>query len=130
MELGSGMLIFKQRYFILAVILLVVEVLIAVFVHDSIIRPYGGDYLVVILLYAAVRTFINAAPLKIALGVLFFSYTLEVLQYYDLVGWLGLSDNRFARTVIGHGFSWWDLLAYTLGVITIVLVERQVEQTD
>ncbi|HLO80876.1 MAG TPA: DUF2809 domain-containing protein [Chitinophagaceae bacterium] len=122
------LLTFNYRYFLLALIIFVVEVLIALFVHDSIIRPYGGDYLVVILIYAAVRTCIHASPLKIALGVLLFSFTLEVLQYYHIVDRLGLSDNRLARTVIGHGFSWWDMLAYTLGVITILIVENAIRR--
>jgi hypothetical protein len=105
-----------------------VEVLIALFVHDALIRPYGGDYLVVILIYATVRSFINTSPWKIAVGVLVFSFTLEMLQYYHLVDRLGLAGNKIARTVIGHGFSWWDMLAYTLGVITILIVENRVKQ--
>ena len=38
-------------YGIATIILLVVEVLIALFVHDSIIRPYLGDVLVVVVIY-------------------------------------------------------------------------------
>jgi hypothetical protein len=95
------------------------------FVHDGFIRPYFGDYLVVLLIYCTVKTFIKAPPLKVAVGVLIFSYVVEMIQYLHIVDRLGLSNNVIAKTVIGYGFGWWDILAYTLGVITILIIERQ-----
>lgn len=117
------MLRFHPRLFGFTLVLFVIEVLIAVYVQDNFVRPYVGDYLVVMLLYCGVRTFINASPLKIALAVLLFAYCIELLQYFHLVDRLGLAGNRIARTVIGYGFEWPDLLAYTLGVISILLLE-------
>ena len=118
------MLTFNLKYFLLAIIFFITEILIALFVHDGFIRPYVGDYLVVMLIYCAVKTFVKASPLKTAAGVLIFSYVIEVLQYLDIVERLGLSGNAIAKTVIGYGFEWWDILAYTLGVITILIVEQ------
>ena len=118
------MLTFNFKYFLFALIFFVVEVLIALFVRDGFIRPYFGDYLVVILIYCAVRTFVNTSPLKVAIGVLVFSYIIEVLQYFNIVDRLGLSDNEIARTVIGYGFEWWDMFAYTLGIATVLIMER------
>jgi len=117
------MLTFNLKFFLFALVLFIVEVLIALFVRDSIIRPYGGDYLVVILIYCAVKTFIKASPLKVAIGVLLFSYCIEVLQYFNIVDRLGLATNQLARTVIGSGFAWLDLLAYTLGIATVLILE-------
>lgn len=118
------MLRFNPRFFGYTLVLFVIEVLIAVYVHDNLVRPYVGDYLVVMLLYCGVRTFINASPLKIALAILLFAYLIELLQYFHLVDRLGLAGNTVARTVIGYGFEWLDLLAYTLGVISILLLEH------
>jgi len=118
------MLTFSFRYFLFAVILFIIELLIALFVRDRFIRPYFGDYLVVILIYCTVRTFVKASPWKIAIGVLLFSYTIEVLQYYNIVDRVGLSHNVIVKTVIGYGFEWWDLLAYTLGIVTVLILER------
>lgn len=118
------MLRFNFRYFLLALGLFIVEVLIALFVDDSFIRPYFGDYLVVILIYCTVRTFLKASKLKTAIAVLLFSYLIEVLQYFRIVDRIGLSGNAIARTVIGTGFEWWDILAYTLGIITVLILER------
>jgi Protein of unknown function (DUF2809) len=117
------MFTFNFRFFLFTVLLFVIEVLIAAYVHDNFVRPYVGDYLVVMLMYCALRTFINASPLKIALAVLLFAYFIELMQYFHLVDRLGLADNQLAKTVIGYGFEWLDLLAYTLGVITILLLE-------
>ena len=117
------MLTFNTKYFLFAIALFVIEVSIALFVHDRFVRPYVGDFLVVILIYCAVRTFIKAAPAKIAPGVLLFSYTIEILQYFQIVDRLGLSRNVIAKTVIGYGFEWWDLVAYTLGVGLILILE-------
>jgi len=54
-----------------------------------------------------------------------FSYLIELLQYFQLVKRLGLEHNMLARTVIGYGFEWKDLLAYTLGVITLLVLEMK-----
>jgi Protein of unknown function (DUF2809) len=118
-----NILTFNYKYFVFAFVLFVVEVLIALFVRDNIIRPYVGDYLVVILIYCAIRTFLKVPVLKTAIAVLLFSYLIEVLQYFRIVDRLGLSGNIVAKTVIGYGFEWWDMLAYTLGIITILIIE-------
>jgi hypothetical protein len=118
------MLTFSFRYFFFALILFLVEVFIALYVHDGFVRPYVGDYLVVMLIYCAVRTFIKISPVKLAIGVLLFSYVIEVLQFFSIVDRLGLSNNKLAKTVIGYGFEWIDLLAYTLGIVTVLILER------
>ena len=118
------MLQFNYRYFLYTIVLFIIEVLIALYVKDAIIRPYGGDFLVVILLYYFVRTFWKSKPLPIALGVLIFAYTVEVLQYFNIVKFLGLKGNRLAEIIIGTGFSWWDMVAYTLGILTVYLVDK------
>ena len=118
------MITFSPRFFLFALVLFVIEVLIALFVHDGFVRPYVGDYLVVILIYCAVRTFIKAAPLLVAIGVLLFSFIIETLQYFKIVDRLGLAGNQIAKTVIGYGFSWIDIFCYTLGFITILGLEQ------
>lgn len=121
------MLTFDKRYFTLALALFVVEVLIALYVDDKIVRPYVGDFLVVILIYCAIRTFIKTSPLKVTVAVLLFAYTLELLQYFKIVKILGLQHNKIASTIIGTGFAWIDLVAYTLGALAIILLERRTQ---
>jgi len=119
---------FSRAYFALTVVLFTAEVLIALYVHDAIIRPYAGDLLVVILLYCFIKTFVDTPPLKTAIAVLLFAYLVELSQYLNLVKHLGLQHSRLANVVMGNSFEWLDMVAYTLGAILIVLVESAAQK--
>ncbi len=118
------MLKFSRPYFFSAVLIFGIEVLIALFAHDRIIRPYIGDLLVVVLIYCFVKSFLDISVFKAALFVLLFSYSIEMLQYFNLVTKLGLQDSKIARIVIGTSFEWMDLLAYTVGIGLVVYLEK------
>jgi uncharacterized membrane protein len=122
------MLRFNRHYFLAAIILLVVEICIAKFVHDKIIRPYIGDFLVVILIYCLVKTFFNTPVFATAIGVLLFSYAVETAQYFNVVGILGLQNSKLAKIIIGSAFEWADLLMYTGGILTAVAAEKYLLQ--
>lgn len=112
------------NYLFVTLILFLIEILIALFVHDQFIRPYIGDFLVVILIYCFVKSFFNTPVLPTALGVLLFAYSVEVLQFFRIVEILGLQGSRAARIIIGSAFEWQDMLAYTVGIAAVILVER------
>ena len=116
--------IFNKKYFLLFTLLFITEVLIALYITDSFIRPYFGDYLVVFLVYCFVMSFVKANKYKMALAVLVFAFTVEFLQYVDFVTIIGLQKSRLARTVIGTSFSFEDLLLYFLAYLTIISLEK------
>src|SRR5580765_7095366 len=95
---------FQKGYALLAFSLLLMEVFIALFVHDRFIRPYGGDFLVVILIYCFLKSFWNAPVGKVALSVLVFSFVVELSQYLKLINHLGLQHSRLAVVVLGKSF--------------------------
>ena len=115
---------FQLKYFIPAAILFLIEVLIALFVHDNFIRPFVGDVLVVILIYCFIKSFFNLPVIITAIAVLLFSYLIEVLQYFNIVKILGLQNSNVARVVIGTSFEWTDLIAYTLGIALVILLDK------
>jgi len=117
------MFTYRNRYFIIAVLLFLTEIFIALYVNDRIIRPYVGDFLVVIFLYCLIRAFLHAPIIKVALGVLLFAYLVELLQYLDFIGTVGLRGSKLANVVLGNHFEWIDLLAYTLGIGLVMVVE-------
>ena len=119
---------FNIKYLTYSVALLLTEVLIAVFVHDAILRPYGGDFLAVILLYCIIKTVLAGNSNVIALSVLLFSYILETLQYFGLVEIIGLAHSKVAKIIIGTSFEWIDILAYTLGILAVLIVEREIQK--
>lgn len=115
---------FRKTYFLLAVLLFITEVLIALFLNDRFIRPYAGDFLVVILLYCFLRSVLNVRRLTLAVAVLLFACAVETAQYFHLVYRLGMENNRIVRTVLGSSAEWSDVLAYALGITAVLLIER------
>jgi len=118
------MLRFNARYFLLSLLLLGLEIFIAVCLHDGIIRPYVGDFLVVILLYCLVKSFLNTPVLATGLAVLLFAYLIETLQYFKLADYLHLQHHSLPRILLGDYFTWTDILSYTLGVATVLILEK------
>ena len=108
----------RLGYGLAALLLLVIEVLIALFVRDRFIRPYGGDILVTLLICCVIRVILpQKYRLPIGGGVLAFAILVEVGQYFGLVYLLGLGHIKFFRILIGTGFSWWDMVCYAAGCL-------------
>ena len=118
------MLTFNRIYFLLAFFLLLTEVLIGLYMHDTLIRPYGGDFLVVILLYCMVKSFADTSVFTTACCVLLFAYAVEISQYFHLVSLLGLQNSPLAVMLMGTSFSFTDMLVYTLGILLVIVAEN------
>lgn len=116
---------FDRSSFLISIIIFFIEIFIAKFVDDAFIRPYGGDILVVILIYYFVKSFLQVKPFYLVLGVLLFAYMVEVGQYFRMVEVLGLQDYKVMRIVLGTSFSWIDILCYTIGAIICYLIDRK-----
>jgi len=114
---------FNVWYLLLTIMLLVVEILIGIYMHDALIRPYGGDFLVVILLYCLVRSGVNFPVRPTAASVLLVAYLVEIGQYFGLAGRLGFKPHSLGQILLGSYFSWSDMIAYTLGILLVMLVE-------
>jgi hypothetical protein len=119
----TGIFRFNRTYGALALLLLITEILIAVYVHDTIIRPYIGDLLVVILIYCCMRCFTRIPVIPAAAVTLAFAVCIETLQYFHIVEVLGLSGSRFASTIIGTSFAWMDIIAYVAGIAVLLVME-------
>ncbi|MBT7828499.1 MAG: DUF2809 domain-containing protein [Bacteroidetes bacterium] len=118
------MITFNKKYFGLAVLIFLVEIAIALFVHDNFIRPYIGDLLVVVLIYCFIKSFLKLPVLTVALFVLIFSFSIEILQFLNIVEKLGLENSKTAKIVIGTSFNWLDLLAYLIGIGFVLITEK------
>ena len=66
-------------YGILFAVLVIIEVIIGVFVHDGFVRPYLGDVIVVMAIYALVRIVIPEKYFFLPLAVFVFSVIVEIL---------------------------------------------------
>lgn len=121
---------FNPIYFLTTVVLLFAEIIIEIYINDNWIRPYGGDFLVVILLYSLVRSFLLSDYRPVAVCVLLLAYATETLQYLHIVKLLNLEQNHFASIMIGTQFSWTDMLMYTLGIALVWLVEHRFRNNE
>lgn len=110
-------------YGVLFIIILIVEILIALFVHDNFIRPYIGDMLVTVLICSFARFFIPEKIKVLPMLVFAFSALVEIGQYFDFVKLLGLDDNLFISTLLGRTFSVADLICYAMGCILFAVVD-------
>lgn len=120
----------NKTYLIITTLLFITEVLIAMFLKDGFIRHTFGDYLVVILIYCCCKSFFKIDTFKLAIGVLIFAFAIEFLQLANLLEILNLQDNHLAKLILGSTFHVSDLLAYTLGIITIIIVEYKLQNHE
>ena len=121
----NSILRFNPRYFAAALLIFIVEVLIALFARDRFVRPYLGDVLVVVLIYCSAKSILALPALPVAIGVLAFAFAVEALQYFHIVERLGLGHSQLARVVIGTSFAWEDFLAYAVGILFVIVLEKR-----
>ena len=115
----------RIKYLLSTIILLCIEIVIALYVHDNIIRPYIGDVLVVIVIYTFIRIWIPGRFRLLPLSIFIFAVIVEVMQYIHIVERLGLSDNRFMSVLIGGTFDWKDIMCYGVGCIFLLILEMK-----
>lgn len=117
------MSVMKQRIIWAAafLVLLATEVCIALFVHDSFVRPYIGDVLAVVTVYCGARivfpqrfAWLSAAVMALAVGV-------ELIQLTDFSSLFG--EGSFIAVLLGSTFDPHDLLCYAIGGIVCVLCD-------
>lgn len=113
-----------------AVGVFVTELLIALFIHDAVIRPYIGDSLAVILLYLILRAVTPMRVLPAVATALGIAFAIEFGQMFHLIDILGLRGNRIAGFILGGYFDVSDLACYVAGAAPIVFLERIIRGQD
>ncbi len=113
----------RMKYLIGFIVLLCIEFLIAMYVHDTFIRPYVGDLLVVIVLYFMVRVIIPEKNRLMPLWIFIFASFIECLQYLKLLEILGMENNSVLKIILGATFDWKDIICYGIGCILIASCE-------
>ena len=111
------------RLLIAAGILLTLLV-IALYVRDSVIRPYGGDLLVAAFLYFGLRGMTLWTQDLCAAAAFAVAVIVEVAQGGGLIGQFGLEDSSTATALLGTTFDPLDLIMYALGIGVSVWLDR------
>ena len=115
----------RASYGAIFVLLFAVELAIAIFVHDRLIRPFFGDVLAVVAVYCGLRTVLPIGVRAAVLSAFGVGCVLELLQLLDVADRLALGP--VARVVIGTTFDPGDLVAYAVGAAIALGVEQLID---
>lgn len=90
-------------------------------------RNTAGDFFVVLLLYTLARTVRPTGLRILPLLLLGFAISVEILQYVNITGLLGI-ENENVQIAVGSVFDWVDIAAYGLGSAVAALVDLLVKK--
>ena len=102
-------------------VLLGIEVCIALFVHDSFVRPYIGDVLAVVTVYCGARIVFPQRFRWLSAAVLALAVCVELVQLTELSSLFG--EGSFMAILLGSTFDVHDLLCYAVGGIVCLVCD-------
>lgn len=116
---------FDYKNFLIAVLIFLIEILIATKLKDIFfVRAYLGDVFVVMLMYYFIKAFFDFNSTKLIVGIFIFSCLIEFAQYFHFGELMGFKDNRVMMIILGNSFSWGDILCYFLGCLILFLLSK------
>ena len=116
---------FDYKNFLIAVLIFLIEILIATKLKDIFyVRAFLGDVFVVMLMYYFIKAFFDFNSKKLIVGIFIFSCLIEFAQYFHFAEFMGLKENRVMMIVLGNSFSWLDILCYFAGCVVLFLISK------
>lgn len=113
---------YRIHYFIVLLLIIFLGIMSR---KTNLVPLSTGDFLYAIMIYILIRiAFINKNAFQIAFLSLITCYGIEFLQLYQAEWMLELRKTLFGRYVLGQGFLWTDILAYTFGIVIAFLLEK------
>ena len=115
----------KKRRFIYAVSIVAVILMGLLSRKISAVPLMVGDLLWAVMMFILIRfLLINEHRKVVFMLSLMVCYLVEISQLYH-AGWIDkIRNTLIGSLVLGHGFLWSDLFAYTLGICLAALTER------
>lgn len=110
-------------YGICFLVLAAVEVLIALYAHDEWIRPYGGDIIIIFVIYTFIRMLVPHGFVSLPVIILLFACLAEGLQYINIADRLGLGDIEFFNVLLGTVGDMRDIICYAVGCLILIIYE-------
>lgn len=108
-------------YFILSCLVIILGLLSR---KLNFIPLFVGDILYAVMIYFIVGFFLVKSNTKnIAIISILICYTIEFSQLYQANWIVEIRNTTFGHLVLGQGFLWSDLLAYTFGIIIAYFIE-------
>jgi len=105
--------------------ILAVEIYIGACVRDAWVRPYAGDLLAVVLVYATLRMVLALPAPALATVSFLVGAIVEAIQYLGIHEIFGIAHHPLLAVVVGTTFQWEDLLAYAIGALIALLIDAK-----
>ncbi|MUT67415.1 DUF2809 domain-containing protein [Paenibacillus sp. NEAU-GSW1] len=118
------MIRFNNKYMISFILLFLAELVIALFLHDSFIRPYIGDMLVVVLMYCFIKSIFSVHTKLLPFYIFVFSINIEICQWYEFVKLIHMETNVFIKTLFGSVFDIKDIYSYFAGCLILYILQK------
>lgn len=106
---------------ILFFLFLGIEVFIALNIHDTFIRPYLGDVLVIWVLYFGIRTVLPKPVPHLPALLFLLGCGAEFLQYFHAADFPVIRQIPAIRIILGSTFDVRDMACYGVGAVSIWL---------
>ena len=113
------------KYLLAFIIIFLIEVIIALFINDKIIRPYIGDILVMLLMYTFIKIFVNKEIKFLTIYLFLFAIFVELMQLFNVLELLGLQNNKILSIVLGSVFDIKDIICYLIGSLILLIWENR-----
>ena len=119
----------KQRLpYITATVISFIVCVIIFNVRVHFIRYVVGDFFVVIFMYTLIKcVFPKLSPILLTTAILVYSIAIEVLQFFHLPQYFG-TEKLWVKVLLGSSFSFGDILAYFLGIVSVYWLDRELLQ--
>jgi len=116
----------RLLYFFITIIVIVLGLLSRTHFVPEIVYPYLGDFLYALMFFFIFGfLFKKTSTVKITVLCILFCYGIETLQLYQ-ADWINaIRSTRAGGLVLGFGFLWSDILAYTLGGLSGYYLESR-----
>jgi hypothetical protein len=94
------------------------------FLFPSFLGKYPGDALWSLMVFLGLgAVFLEAPGVKLAMAALCISYGVEFLKLYQAPWLISTRQTTLGHLILGHAFSWPNLVAYPVGIGVGLLVE-------
>lgn len=119
----------KKRaiYFIITLAVMLMGLLSRkfMFIFPKDIAPFIGDALWAMMVYFGFRFLLPKLELFKSFSIaIAFSFAIEISQLYQSDWINAIRDTTLGALVLGHGFLWFDLVSYSIGIMIAVIVDK------
>ena len=109
----------KTNFFLAIFHFFICLIIVKAFRYSGFVRGFLGDVFFMGLMFYSLNAIYDFNKEKLLLNLLFFSYIVEITQYFKILEYLNLSDNAFLKLLFGATFDIMDLVAYTIGILLV-----------